>query len=228
MNEQASEPLIVARDLHKSYVLGKRVVDVLRGVSLTVRRGEFHAVRGASGAGKSTLLHLLGGLDTPNTGEILFKGALFSRFTEKEMTQFRNRKIGFIFQAYHLLPELDALENVCLPARMARLDARKTEIKARGILERVGLSDRLEHRPYELSGGEQQRVSIARALVNDPELILADEPTGNLDSHTGQGIVDLLCELQRERDATLIIATHDAGLAARAPHVMQIVDGLVA
>jgi lipoprotein-releasing system ATP-binding protein len=224
----SEQPLLVAENLHKSYTLGKRLVEVLQGVNLTVNRGEFHALRGASGAGKSTLLHLLGGLDTPNSGEIFFEGNAFSKFTSKQLTQFRNQKVGFIFQAYHLLPELDALENVSLPARMAREDARKVEKRARGILERVGLSERLEHRPYELSGGEQQRVSIARSLMNNPVLILADEPTGNLDSHTGHGIIDLLLELQKERQATLIIATHDATLAARAPQVVEIVDGLVA
>jgi lipoprotein-releasing system ATP-binding protein len=223
-----SEPLITARNLHKTYALGRRSLEVLRGVDLTVARGEFLALRGASGAGKSTLLHLLGGLDTPNTGEIHFQGQNLTSLSAREMAAFRNRRVGFIFQSYHLLPELDALENVCLPARMARISVDDCAPRARKILERVGLKDRVDHKPYELSGGEQQRVAIARALINEPDLILADEPTGNLDSHTGDGIVDLLCEIQRERQTTLIIATHDLKLANRAPRVIQLVDGLIA
>jgi predicted ABC-type transport system involved in lysophospholipase L1 biosynthesis ATPase subunit len=196
-------------------------------VSLDVARGEFIALRGASGAGKSTLLHLFGGLDTPNTGEILFAGRNLAQATEAELTRLRNRKIGFIFQSYHLLPELDALENVCLPARLARISAATAGKRGRELLARVGLGARLEHKPFELSGGEQQRVAIARALMNEPELILADEPTGNLDSHTGAEIVDLLVSLRAERKVTLIIATHDASVAARAPRTIQLVDGQI-
>jgi len=192
-----------------------------------VARGDFLALRGASGAGKSTLLHLLGGLDTPNTGEIWFNGENIAHLSETLQTRLRNRKIGFVFQAYHLLPELDALENVCLPARIARTPPSDAETRGRELLARVGLNDRTDHKPYELSGGEQQRVAIARALVNQPELILADEPTGNLDSHTGEGIIDLLTSLRAERNATLIIATHDATVAARAPKVLELVDGQI-
>ena len=220
-----SDVLIAARGLRKTYKLGRRSLEVLCGVDLTVERGEFLALRGASGAGKSTLLHLLGGLDTPNAGEIKFKDADLHSFSASALSHFRNRSVGFIFQSYHLLPELDALENVCLPARMARVSVDECTARALKLLERVGLRDRVDHKPYELSGGEQQRVAIARALINEPELILADEPTGNLDSHTGVGIIDLLCEIQRERQATLIIATHDAKVAARAPRVIQLVDG---
>jgi len=222
-----SEPLITARNLRKTYALGRRSLEVLRGVDLTVERGEFLVLRGASGAGKSTLLHLLGGLDTPNTGEIHFNSQPLSGLSAKGMATFRNRRVGFIFQSYHLLPELDALENVCLPARMARISVDDCLGRGRKLLERVGLKDRVDHKPYELSGGEQQRVAIARALINEPDLILADEPTGNLDSHTGEGIIDLLCEIQRERQTTLIIATHDAQVAARAPRVIQLVDGQI-
>ena len=214
-----------AEGLYKSYTLGKRSVDVLRGVSLTVQAAGFVAVRGASGAGKSTLLHLLGGLDSPNSGQIEIEGQNLTALSPSQLSRFRNIKVGFIFQAYHLFPELDALENVCLPGRMARMEAAKTVSKARGLLAMVGLAHRMEHRPYELSGGEQQRVAIARALINEPRLILADEPTGNLDSHTGEEIIEVLCGLGKEREATLIIATHDAKLAGRAPRVLELVDG---
>jgi ABC-type lipoprotein export system ATPase subunit len=220
-----SGPLLSARSLTKTYIMGRRTLEVLRGVSLDVARGEFLALRGASGAGKSTLLHLFGGLDTPNAGEIWFDGKNLAALAPSTQAILRNRKIGFVFQAYHLLPELDALENVCLPARMARTHPAAAERRGRELLARVGLQDRLEHKPFELSGGEQQRVAIARALINEPELILADEPTGNLDSHTGSDIIDLLVNLRGEKNTTLIIATHDATVAARAPKVLHIVDG---
>lgn len=222
-----TDPLISATGLRKSYQLGRRTLEVLCGVDLAVQRGEFIALRGSSGAGKSTLLHLLGGLDTPNAGEIQFKASKLSSLSNRDLAFFRNRSVGFIFQSYHLLPELDALENVCLPARMARMNVNDCIRRAEALLGLVGLKERMDHKPYELSGGEQQRVAIARALINEPELILADEPTGNLDSHTGEGIIDLLCEIQRERQATLIIATHDAKVAARAPRVIQLVDGRI-
>jgi lipoprotein-releasing system ATP-binding protein len=227
MSEAATSPLIAARGLSKTYALGRRSLEVLRGVDLMVSRGEFLALRGASGAGKSTLLHLLGGLDTPNAGEIQFAGRNLGTLSNGAMAEFRNRSVGFIFQSYHLLPELDALENVCLPARMARVRVEDCVPRARQLLARVGLKDRMDHKPYELSGGEQQRVAIARALINEPALILADEPTGNLDSHTGEDIINLLCDIHQERQATLIVATHDAKVAARAPRVIQLVDGLV-
>src|SRR5215831_17887596 len=223
-----NEPLLSAKALTKSYTMGRRTLGVLRGVNLQVARGEFLALRGASGAGKSTLLHLIGGLDSPNGGEIHFAGQDIAAFSEPKLTDFRNRRVGFIFQAYHLLPELDALENVCLPARVARVPAARAEARGRELLARVGLDDRVEHKPFELSGGEQQRVAIARALINEPELILADEPTGNLDSHTGEGIIDLLCSLREEKQTTLVVATHDEKVAARAPKVIQLVDGEVA
>jgi ABC-type lipoprotein export system ATPase subunit len=218
-------PLLRASGLRKTYRIGSRSVDVLRGVDLTVGAGEFVALRGASGAGKSTLLHLLGGLDRPNHGEVHFRSQSLAALTDGELAKLRVGNIGHIFQAYHLLPELDALENVCLPARVARLDAAEAERRARELLKRVGLEHRLEHRPAELSGGEQQRVAIARALVNQPQLILADEPTGNLDSQTGEEILNLLCELRTERNATLVIATHDSRVAVRAPRVVELVDG---
>jgi ABC-type lipoprotein export system ATPase subunit len=196
-------------------------------VNLTVHRGEFLALRGASGAGKSTLLHLLGGLDVPTAGTVWCDGQDLGTLSGLSLSRWRNRKVGFIFQAYHLLPELDALENVCLPARMARMPVKEAERRGRELLGRVGLGARVEHKPFELSGGEQQRVALARALIQSPDLILADEPTGNLDSHTGEEIIGLLCALHRERQVTLIIATHDARVAARAPVVVELADGII-
>ena len=222
-----NDVLLSARELHKTYTLGQRSLEVLRGVDLELRRGEFLALRGASGAGKSTLLHLLGGLDTPNQGEILLAGRNLSTLGRRELARLRSKEVGFIFQAYYLLPELDALENVCLPARMARTSAAEAEARGRELLTRVGLGERLDHKPYELSGGEQQRVAIARAMINQPDLILADEPTGNLDSHTGAEIIELLCALRDEKQTTLIMATHDARVAARAPKVLELVDGRI-
>jgi len=222
-----SDPLLSARAVTKSYVMGKRTLEVLRGVNLDVARGDFFALRGASGAGKSTLLHLLGGLDSANAGEIWLNGKNVATLPASDLAQLRNTKVGFVFQAYHLLPELDALENVCLPARMARRLASEAEARGRELLARVGLKDRVDHKPFELSGGEQQRVAIARALINEPELILADEPTGNLDSHTGGEIIELLIGLRSERNTTLIVATHDADVAARAPKSLHLVDGKI-
>ena len=222
-----SEPLQRARALTKTYTMGKRSLEVLRGVDLDVARGEFLALRGSSGAGKSTLLHLIGGLDVPNAGEIFFDGQNLVAFSERKLTEFRNRRVGFIFQAYHLLPELTALENVCLPARMARISSVTVEVCGRELLARVGLKDRLDHKPSELSGGEQQRVAIARSLINGPELVLADEPTGNLDSNTGGEIIELLKSLRAEKQTTLVIATHDAKVAANAERVIELVDGRI-
>ncbi len=223
-----SEILLSARGLKKTYVMGRRTLEVLRGVDVEIARGDFVALRGASGTGKSTLLHLIGGLDTPNAGEIVFAGQNIASFSDRQLTDFRNRRVGFVFQAYHLLPELTALENVCLPARVARISLGSAAKRAEELLARVGLKDRLDHKPSELSGGEQQRVAIARALINEPELLLADEPTGNLDSHTGGEIMELLQLLRVEKQTTLVIATHDAKVAAAAPRVVELVDGLIA
>jgi ABC-type lipoprotein export system ATPase subunit len=219
--------LLSARGLSKSYAMGRRTLEVLRGVNLDVTRGEFLALRGASGAGKSTLLHLMGGLDSPNAGNISFNGQNLAAFSESQLTHFRNRRVGFVFQAYHLLPELTALENVCLPARVARISADTAEKHGRELLARVGLGERTDHKPFELSGGEQQRVAIARALVNEPELLLADEPTGNLDSRTGGEIIELLKSLRAEKHMTLAIATHDEKIAAHAERMVQLVDGQI-
>lgn len=223
-----SEPILAATGVRKSYSLGRRTLDVLRGVDFTARRGEFVALRGASGAGKSTLLHLLGGLDRPDAGDIRVCAQDLGKLPTAALTEFRNRRVGFIFQAYHLLPELDAVENAALPARMARVPAKAAQARSEDLLRRVGLGERFEHRPYELSGGEQQRVAIARCLINRPELILADEPTGNLDTRTGSEILELLLSLRAEHGTTLIIATHDASVAAKAERVVELVDGLVA
>jgi len=222
-----SDALLSARSLSKSYTMGRRTLEVLRGVDLDVARGEFLALRGASGAGKSTLLHLIGGLDSPNTGRISFDGQNLAGYSESQLTHFRNRCVGFVFQTYHLLPELTALENVCLPARVARVPAAQAMARGRELLARVGLEERTEHKPSELSGGEQQRVAIARALINEPELLLADEPTGNLDSRTGGEIIALLKALRAEKQTTLVIATHDANVAAAAPRVIELVDGQI-
>jgi lipoprotein-releasing system ATP-binding protein len=219
--------VIAAKEIQKAYSLGRKRVEVLRGVDLVVNPGEFVALRGASGAGKSTLLHILGGLDTPTGGIICYGQRKLSDHSATELSRFRNEKVGFVFQSYHILPELTALENVCLPARIARESMQTAEPRARALLERVGLGGRMDHKPLELSGGEQQRVAVARALINSPELILADEPTGNLDSHTGQEIIDLLLSLRSERNATLIIATHDTAIAARAPRMVELVDGRI-
>ena len=221
-----SELILEASGLVKSYHLGKREIPVLRGVGLSASRGDFIALRGASGAGKSTLLHLLGALDVPDRGSIRLEGQDLVRCTPGELARIRNERVGFVFQAYHLLPELDALENVCLPARIGRRASAQVEARGRELLGRVGLGERMDHRPYELSGGEQQRVAIARALINSPILLLADEPTGNLDSRTGQEIIDLLVQLQSDLKNTLIMATHDARIAARAPQVFQLIDGV--
>jgi ABC-type lipoprotein export system ATPase subunit len=222
-----SDLLLSAKAIYKSYVLGKRLLEVLRGIDLDLRPGDFVALRGASGSGKSTLLHLLGGLDSPNQGSVWLAGRNLAELSSRELAWVRRRQVGFIFQAYYLLPELDALENVCLPARMARVPAPVAAARGRELLERVGLKDRMEHKPYELSGGEQQRVAIARSLINEPQLILADEPTGNLDSHTGEEIIDLLISLRTEKRTTLVMATHDAKLAAKAPSTITLVDGVV-
>lgn len=222
-----SEILLSAKGLKKSYAMGHRSLEVLRGVDLQLEPLDFVALRGASGTGKSTLLHLIGGLDTPDSGEIFFRGQSLAGFAGGDLTRYRNRSVGFVFQAYHLLPELTALENVCLTARISRLPTDQAQSRAVELLGRVGLSGRADHRPSELSGGEQQRVAIARALINEPELLLADEPTGNLDSKTGLEIIELLKAIRLEKKMTLVIATHDEKVATHAQRVIQLVDGLV-
>lgn len=224
----APSPLVVVEAVQKSYRIGPRRLDVLRGIDLTIAHGEFMALRGASGAGKSTLLHLLGGLDRPDSGRILFDGMGIHALGMADLARFRNRHVGIIFQAYHLFADLTAAENVALPARMARRSAAEAQERGESLLRRVGLEGRMHHRPAQLSGGEQQRVAIARALVNQPRLLLADEPTGNLDSHAGAAVMDLLLGLREELGTTLVVATHDAHVAERAHRQVRIDDGRVA
>ena len=223
-----SEPILRAQDLHKSYDLGRRLIEVLHGVSLEIGEGEFLSLQGASGTGKSTLLHLLGGLDDPTSGEVFASGQSLSAMSSTRLAKWRNDEVGFVFQSFHLLPEFDALENVLLPSRMAHSNRAESQKRAESLLERVGLAKRMSHLPAELSGGEQQRVALARALINRPQLLLADEPTGNLDSKTGGEVLDLLCELQSEANLTMIIVTHDDKVAKRARRTVQLVDGLIA
>ena len=223
-----SDAILSARGLHKSYDLGRRNVEVLHGVSLEIGSGDFLSLQGASGAGKSTLLHLLGGLDEPTAGEVFANDQSLFGMGAVRLAKWRNRDVGFVFQSYHLLPEFDALENVTLPARMAHTGTAAAVERGRELLDRVGLAKRVHHLPTELSGGEQQRVALARALINRPRILFADEPTGNLDSKSGGGVLDLLCELQREAKLTTVIATHDDRVAARAHKTLRLVDGQIA
>jgi lipoprotein-releasing system ATP-binding protein len=214
-------------DVGKAYVHNSTRTEVLRGVNLSIGRGELLAVVGPSGAGKSTLLNIIGTVDHPTAGRVLYDGKdLFSR-GHRALAEFRNRKLGFIFQFHHLLPEFTALENAMMPARIAGLDLNAAEKKARELLERMGLGPRIAHKPGELSGGEQQRVAVARSLVMSPEVVLADEPTGNLDTHTGQEVFDVLRDLNRELAMTLIIVTHNEEFARSAPRRVVLVDGSI-
>ena len=228
MNESSRSHLILqASGVCKSYHLGRRTLDVLRNVDLEVPTGEFLVLRGSSGAGKSTLLHLMGGLDQPDSGTIVAKGLTLGNLDTSRLTRFRNEDVGLIFQAFHLMPELDALENVILPGRMGRRPLKECREAATALLERVGLGDRLDHQPGELSGGEQQRVAIARALINRPSLLLADEPTGNLDTKTSSEIIRLLMDIRSEQGMTLVVATHDSDLAQLADRVVHLKDGCI-
>lgn len=213
--------------LVKTYSLGKKNIEVLKGVDITVSQREIVALLGASGTGKSTLLHIIGGLDTPDSGSVECGGHHLHAMKERDLSGFRNRCVGFVFQSYHLLPELTALENVCLPGRIARRPAGEVRDRAAGMLEKVGLGHRLDHRPYEMSGGEQQRTSIARALINDPQFLLADEPTGNLDSKTGREIFELMVGLRDSLGLTMVVATHDRSLAGTTDRIIYLDDGRV-
>ena len=217
--------MIEVRSLKKSIRNGNRTVDILRGIDLLIPQGQFVAIMGASGSGKSTLLGLLAGLDSPSEGEVLLDGVDISHLEEDRLAQVRGSKIGFVFQSYQLIPTLTALENVLLPHELnARGDGR---YRATELLTSVGLADRLQHYPVQLSGGEQQRVALARAFVLDPPIVLADEPTGNLDSVNGQHVLDLLTVRQREARTTLVMVTHDPDIAARADRQIHLRDGLV-
>jgi lipoprotein-releasing system ATP-binding protein len=218
---------IEARNLTKSYWLSGHPIEVLRGVDVIIQPGELVSLTGPSGAGKSTLLHVLGTLDTPTGGTVIMDGVDVWKQSTGAIARFRNERIGFVFQFHHLLPEFTALENVTMPGRVGRRPAADVDKRARELLAEVGLAGRLDHRPGELSGGEQQRVALARALVNDPKVLLADEPTGNLDEKTGQGIHEIIERLNRDRGITAIIVTHNPRLAERMPRRLHLDrDGL--
>jgi len=216
-------PILVSSRLSKTYQIGGRHLSVLSDISLTVSRGEFVVITGNSGSGKTTLLSVLSGLDRPSSGTIQLAGQDITEFSEDELAPLRNELIGFVFQAFHLIPSLNALENVMFPAELKKDPAAAD--KAARLLKRVGLSTRRQHMVSELSGGEKQRVAICRALINDPPLVFADEPTGNLDSTNSREIMDLLLELQRERGATLVMATHSREIAHHADREVRLADG---
>jgi putative ABC transport system ATP-binding protein len=222
-----STPIIVVEALRKSLRTGSTTVDILRGLDFTIARGEFVAIMGASGSGKSTLLGLLAGLDNPSSGNVRWQGTAISYLPENELAQLRGRTIGFVFQSYQLIPTLTALENVLLPYELnAEGGSRREGLdRARQLLTSVGLSERLDHYPVQLSGGEQQRVALARAFMLRPPIVLADEPTGNLDSTNGQHVLDLLLELNRAEGTTLVLVTHDPALAAHASRRIMLRDG---
>lgn len=216
--------IVVAENLNKVYKMGRIEVAAVNGISLRVRRGEFLAVQGPSGSGKTTLLNLIGALDRPTSGKIIVDGIETTKISERKLFQIRRQKIGFIFQIYYLIPTLSAMQNVLIPVLPVGI-RRKDRERAEQVLDLVGLKDRKAHKPGELSGGEQQRVAIARALVTNPALILADEPTGNLDTKTSAGIVELMHRLNREQGTTFLVVTHDPGIAAGADRVVHLKDG---
>lgn len=225
--QQEGKVLLTARNIHKKYQQGASELPILKGVDLDVSMGEVLALVGPSGAGKSTLLHILGGLDKPNEGDVLLEGKSIYTVNDGERARVRNQQVGFVFQFYHLLPEFTALENVALPALITNGIAKPqaSQVRAQELLEKVGLKDRVTHRPHELSGGEQQRVAIARALTNKPKIVFCDEPTGNLDSQSGEAIIELLLDLNKTENQTLVIVTHDEKIAARSNRVVRIKDG---
>ena len=226
------EEILKASHIHKSYKMGKSQLQVLKGVDITINKGEFVAITGASGSGKSTLLHILGGLDSPQGGFVEFNGKRIDRFGMGQLNKFRNKMVGFVFQFYHLLDELTVLDNVVLPTMasvgsLGWLHKRKSaRIRAADLLDKLALAERLKHKPYQLSGGERQRVAIARALMNEPPLLLADEPTGNLDSETGNGILRVL-ESLNEAGQTIVMVTHDDKMAQRTGRVIHLTDGRI-
>jgi lipoprotein-releasing system ATP-binding protein len=222
-----SAPFLEVVDVFKSYFLNGKRIDVLRGVSVQIQQGELVSLIGASGSGKSTFLHVVGTLDLPATGKMFFRGKSVFDMNDGEVAEFRNRSIGFVFQSHYLLPEFTAAENVAMPALIARQDKRPTMTRARELLERVGLAQRSDHRPGELSGGESQRVALARALMLKPDLLLADEPTGNLDPSTGEGIHALLREVNRDLGVTAVVVTHNETLAKSMPRRLRLKEGAV-
>jgi lipoprotein-releasing system ATP-binding protein len=224
---KVSEPLVVIQDLRKSFDHMGQTLQVLRGIDLTIETGEILAIVGPSGAGKSTLLHCMGTLDLPSSGRISLKGEELTTMSSRRLAAVRNRDIGFVFQFHHLLPEFTAVENICLPGLIQGRSRRSMQTRAMELLEEVGLAHRASHRPGELSGGEQQRVAVARALALEPKLVLADEPTGNLDSATSEAIHDLFFEINRLHRTTIVVVTHNAGFAESMPRVVRMKDGLV-
>jgi lipoprotein-releasing system ATP-binding protein len=225
MNSDQQPVEVQALSLTKVFGEGTNTIELFRDLDLVIRRGERLAIVGASGVGKSTLLHILGSLEKPNSGKILYGGQDIFLWEEKELAQFRNRQIGFVFQFHYLLPEFNALENVMMPGIIAGLSQREVKAQALSLLERLGLTDRLQHRVGELSGGEQQRVAVARALLLRPKIFLADEPSGNLDSRTGRKLHELLVTLNGELGLTMVIVTHNQELAAMMHRTLRLVDG---
>jgi lipoprotein-releasing system ATP-binding protein len=222
-----TEVVLQACDVHKSFRQGPVTLDVLQGINLEVRAGERLAIVGASGSGKTTLLQLLGGLDRPTSGQVLVDGQDIHELGEEARGNLRNHAVGFVYQFHHLLPEFSALENVAMPLLVRRMRVSEARGRARALLERVGLGERLDHRPYQLSGGERQRAAVARALVTEPKLILADEPTGNLDGVNAESVFTLMLELNRERRTSLVVVTHDLRLASRMERTLEIEQGLL-
>jgi len=222
-----SRSVVDAVDLTKTYLMGDVRVDALRGLSLKIKQGEVVAIMGPSGSGKSTLMNILGCLDHPTSGKYLLNGENVGNLVGNELAEIRNRRVGFVFQSYNLLARSSALANVMLPLRYRRNGHELPQAKAKELLTRVGLQDRMHHKPYELSGGEQQRVAIARALVNDPAIVLADEPTGNLDSKSGEEIMELIMGLNQEKGVTLILVTHDLHVANHTQRIVHLLDGRV-
>ncbi len=220
-------PMIRITDLHKSFIMGSQELTVLKGIDLEIPRGQMVAIVGASGAGKSTMLHIMGMLDRPTTGTVYFDNQDLFQMSEAQQAEFRNRRIGFVFQFHHLLPEFTALENACMPALIQRRPIEEVEQEATTLLQEVGLGQRLHHKPGELSGGEQQRVAVARALLQKPDLVLADEPTGNLDTHTGESLFSLLRDLNRTRKTTFVIVTHNDKLSAQSDRIIHMQDGMI-
>ena len=222
-----SEAFIQVDQLFKTYGNGAKKVEVLKGINLAVSQGDRVAIVGASGVGKTTLLHILGTLDQPTSGRVLYEGEDVFTLDERALAFFRNREIGFVFQFHHLLPEFSALENTLMPCLIQGLPKKEAASRAEAILTAVGLKDRLLHKPGELSGGEQQRVAVARAMVLEPKVLLADEPTGNLDTRTGESVFDLLQELNQVKGLTLIVVTHNSALASRMARQIHLVDGRI-